>query len=1276
MSTALDMHALNARLLRFRSHPEQEDAHALAEDLIAARRYGDARGVAISAQTDDDADDARLLVIEARAWYMDRDPVRAQVALVRAARLDPDCPEAFRWLGEVLIERGDPIRAERALQRAVELAPHDAGPERLLQRARQLARQAPGAKPVEPEPPRVLESGPVPTPLASPSGSSPGGDATDVQDDAPTSTFRRTPEPVDAPVIASQPSRQAAFDDVSGGALDAAESSRSSRRSSPSGLGWLPAARSPAAGSGSSPGALPAAPARLVPSATGDLAAAAHSSSPAVPASPASRTSAAGALPAAPAASRSSVGGVPAAASRASSPGTLQSAFGISSPAPAPVRRPTPAALQSPAELPPGPASRDEAPDPEPSAAQAQHVPEIDSAPGVAEPAVSARPISASWDAPSAMATWPSLEPLSEAPPAPAAPLTDCAGIQLGLGASTSTIEVADDVDVELPFDSSAGNDGEPDTDPGFEPELAPEIALGATAHEPDEPEAPLRSPVSPGVFEPQSQAADEAAAAPEAAAKSVPSAGKGLGKTFAGIAITTLLLFGGGYFGWQQWIAHRHAGAAELVAQARAAAFDGDHARLVEAERLLQQARHNHPRSAAVPPAELFVHAQRVLESGGQNLGALRSALSRAERLNAGAGHLALARAVLSVYSGDEAEAQPLIEQALAAAKGDPALLYAIGRLQQRLGHAEALAQLRASAAAAPDLIAAALALAELHYHAGEAQQALAALDAVLARKPTHLRARLWRAFVTGDDADPAAALAALDELAVQSRQAAPFDRILWALSRARLLRRQGATDPAAEALREALAAGASEPRSSALIAAEARRAGQLGVAQQAASQALAAAPQSADYRVLLASILLARGDGERASQLLSDLPSADPALMPMRARAALQTGDPEALRAALAAIDARLTAGDESGELAALRLRLRAAIEPSAQLLGEAQALARRSPADPRALHAQGEIALALHEPKPALAAFAQLTQLTPDDAEAHYLLGRARTMAADAEGAEQALRRALELSPGNLGALRALAGLLHDSGKHAEAEALYQELAQHGALSGRLGRAEALIALGRLDDAAAQVAELPEAARDQPVAREVAAKVALARGKPGAALSLLGPLVEAEQQRRPSTFALYGDALYAADQVNAAAGAYESALALDGGLPEALLGRAVVHLRAERPGDALELLEPLRAELTSRLRAPAFHARVLTQLGRAYVQREKRGDGDRAREALRKAVRLPNPPAEAYFWLGEALGGRKTPESAAALKRYIELEPDGYYAERAKRALGPLL
>jgi tetratricopeptide (TPR) repeat protein len=227
----------------------------------------------------------------------------------------------------------------------------------------------------------------------------------------------------------------------------------------------------------------------------------------------------------------------------------------------------------------------------------------------------------------------------------------------------------------------------------------------------------------------------------------------------------------------------------------------------------------------------------------------------------------------------------------------------------------------------------------------------------------------------------------------------------------------------------------------------------------------------------------------------------------------------------------------------------------------------------------------------------------------------------------------------------------------------------------LACRLGRAEALIALGKLDDAQAQLSGLSQAQQDSQAGRETAARLAIARKKPGDAITLLRPLIDAPGEKRTSTQVLYGDALYAADQVNPAAGAYDAALAVDGDLPEALLGRAEVHLRAERTQEALELLEKAKNALQTRLRAPEVRARMLTLYGHAYVQRNKRGDYEAARDVLRKALQM-NPPTEAYFWLGEAVAGKITPEAAAALKHYLEIEPNGYYAARAKRSLGPLL
>jgi tetratricopeptide (TPR) repeat protein len=281
----------------------------------------------------------------------------------------------------------------------------------------------------------------------------------------------------------------------------------------------------------------------------------------------------------------------------------------------------------------------------------------------------------------------------------------------------------------------------------------------------------------------------------------------------------------------------------------------------------------------------------------------------------------------------------------------------------------------------------------------------------------------------------------------------------------------------------------------------------------------------------------------------------------------------------------------------------------------------------------------------------------------------------MATDAKGAEESFRKALELAPGHADASIALGALLLDSGRYADADTLYQQLASTSPLAARLGRIEALTGLGQHADARVQLQGLNEAQRSSPVARETAARLSLAEGKPGDAVTLLGPLMQGEK-KSPLALALYGEALYGVEQVDAAAGAFEQALELDADLPEALIGRAEVHLRAERADDALGLLEQARDALEKRLRAPEWHARALMAIGHAHLMRGKRNDLDHARNALLKAVALPGAPAEAYFWRGEADGGRRTPEAAAAFKKYLELEPNGRYADRAKKALGPLL
>lgn len=269
-------------------------------------------------------------------------------------------------------------------------------------------------------------------------------------------------------------------------------------------------------------------------------------------------------------------------------------------------------------------------------------------------------------------------------------------------------------------------------------------------------------------------------------------------------------------------------------------------------------------------------------------------------------------------------------------------------------------------------------------------------------------------------------------------------------------------------------------------------------------------------------------------------------------------------------------------------------------------------------------------------------------------------ARAKAAEARRAAAAERAARE---------QAALAQAAEAARKAAAEAAERDV------PARLGHVDELLGLGRVADAQAELAAIPEAKRDAAPVREAGARVALASELPADALALLEPLAGA-RKASASTLALYGHALYRLDRVNVAAAAFDRALARDAVLPEALIGRAEVHLRAERPGDALALLDRAEQALAQRSLAPDWRARMYTLVGRAYVERHGVGDRDLAVVALKKALALGAAPAEAYFWLGEALGGRNTRPAADGFKKYLQREPTGRYVPRAKRALGPML
>src|SRR6195952_3133353 len=134
---------LDLRLQRFRSRRD-EYPHALASALIEAGRSSDALEVIHLGLLDDDAN-LELLTLEGRAYYVQGDLQEAQRSLLRAAKLDPRHKEPYRWLAQVLIERGDAVRAVQVLERAIGLDPNDAALRQSYARAQRMA-GAPGAR--------------------------------------------------------------------------------------------------------------------------------------------------------------------------------------------------------------------------------------------------------------------------------------------------------------------------------------------------------------------------------------------------------------------------------------------------------------------------------------------------------------------------------------------------------------------------------------------------------------------------------------------------------------------------------------------------------------------------------------------------------------------------------------------------------------------------------------------------------------------------------------------------------------------------------------------------------------------------------------------------------------------------------------------------------------------------------------------------------------------------------------------------------------------------
>jgi tetratricopeptide (TPR) repeat protein len=118
------MRTLEELLAAWRANPDADATVALCAQVGTSGREKLVQEVGERAKEQHRAD-ARVMLALGRMYYDAGLLAESQTALVTAGKADPRDPAPFRWLGEVLLRRGDAARAQRVLERALELGQDD-----------------------------------------------------------------------------------------------------------------------------------------------------------------------------------------------------------------------------------------------------------------------------------------------------------------------------------------------------------------------------------------------------------------------------------------------------------------------------------------------------------------------------------------------------------------------------------------------------------------------------------------------------------------------------------------------------------------------------------------------------------------------------------------------------------------------------------------------------------------------------------------------------------------------------------------------------------------------------------------------------------------------------------------------------------------------------------------------------------------------------------------------------------------------------------------------
>jgi hypothetical protein len=118
------MQALDELVARWRKNPDPESTLALCAHLGTSHEAELMREVANTAEAWHK--DNHSVMLSVGRMYLDAGLLpEAQAALLQAGKLEPNDAEAYRYLGEVLLRRGDAQRSEKALARAIQLGSKD-----------------------------------------------------------------------------------------------------------------------------------------------------------------------------------------------------------------------------------------------------------------------------------------------------------------------------------------------------------------------------------------------------------------------------------------------------------------------------------------------------------------------------------------------------------------------------------------------------------------------------------------------------------------------------------------------------------------------------------------------------------------------------------------------------------------------------------------------------------------------------------------------------------------------------------------------------------------------------------------------------------------------------------------------------------------------------------------------------------------------------------------------------------------------------------------------